>query len=524
MADKLLICITAEQATAAVSHNGRLGPCRSFHNDDRGTEAFDRYLAALKSMPVLILVDVVEEDYRFELLPHATGRDRTELLDRRLRQLYRNTAFCSYLAQGRDEGKRRDDQYLFFALTNPDLVNGWLALIAAHSLPVVGVFLLPIVAQSLAQKLAPDITNLLLVTRHLSGIRLTFFRQGKLRISRLTRVDSADPGRATYAEEIANTRLYLHALRVMTLDEHMHVLILDRDGSLAGLEQSVAREVSNAQATLFNVADIVASTGAAEAVVRDVPDALFLHYLASHPPIGNLAPDSVTEQYQLLQLRRSLYATAGIVALVSIAWGGMNAYQIYDQHAQQILAANQTADYQRRYQEVTRGFPAIPTSTDNLVLAVQTAERLKSATRNPEEAMIAVSRALEQYPNVWLKSFGWKYAVRDFEAESPGMRTDAAQAQPVAPVAAPVPGVQTSRRQTAYIDAEIRPFNGDYRVALDEINGFVETLKQAPMVAEVKVLALPLNVSPTTALTGSTAEDSPRATSAPFRLHLKFKS
>ena len=519
MADKLLICLTVEQATVAVSHNGKIGACRSFRNDDAGTESFDRYMAALKSMPVLVMVDAVEEDYRFEMLPHATGRDRTELLNRRLRQLYRNTAYCSFLAQGRDSDKRRDDQFLFFALTNPELVNGWLALIRAHGFPVVGVFLLPIVAQALVQKLAPTITNLLLVSRHPSGIRLTFFRQGKLRISRLTRVDSADPGRATYAEEIANTRLYLHALRVMTLDEHMHVAILDRDGSLAGLEQSVTREVANAQATLLNVADIVAMTGAPEAVVRDVPDALFLYYLGLRPPLGNLAPETVTEQYQLLQLRRALYATAGIVAAVSLVWGLMNAYQIYDLRAQQTLAVNQTADYQRRYQEVTRGFPAIPTSTDNLVLAVQTAERLRSTTRTPEAAMIAVSRALQQYPNVWLKSFGWKYAVRDFEADSGARRAD-----PAPPQGVPGPGAQSSRRQTAYVEAEIRPFQGDYRAALDEINNFVETLKRETSIAEVQVVNLPLNVSPTTALTGSTSDIGPRATSAPFRLQIRFKA
>jgi len=520
MADKLVICVTAEQATLAVSHNGRLGPCRSFRNDDQGNESLDHYLAALKRMPVLVMVDAVEEDYRFEMLPHASGRDRAELLDRRLRQLYRNTAFCSYLAQGRDAGKRRDDQYLFFALTNTDLVNNYLAIIRAHDLPVAGVFLLPIVAQALVQKFAPAINNLLLVSRHRAGMRLTFFRQGKLRISRLTRVDSADPGRATYAEEIANTRLYLHALRVMTLDEHMHVVILDRDGSLAGLEQSVAREVSNAQATLLNAADIVAATGAPESVVRDAPEALFMHYLGLHPAMGNLAPEPVTEQYQLLQLRRALYATAGIVALVSIAWGAMNAYQIYDVRAQVTLAANQTADYQRRYQEVTRGFPAIPTSTDNLVLAVQTAERLQGARRNPEAAMIAVSRAFERYPNVWLKSFGWKYAVRDLESEASANPTDGAQ--PAA--GTPVPGAQNLRRQTAFIDAEIQPFAGDYRRALDEINSFVETLKQDPTIAEVRVVKLPLNVSPNMALSGSTADAGPRATSAPFRLHLRFKS
>ena len=41
MADKLVICVTAEQATLAVSHNGRLGPCRSFRNDDQGNESLD---------------------------------------------------------------------------------------------------------------------------------------------------------------------------------------------------------------------------------------------------------------------------------------------------------------------------------------------------------------------------------------------------------------------------------------------------------------------------------------------------
>jgi hypothetical protein len=44
------------------------------------------------------------------------------------------------------------------------------------------------------------------------------------------------------------------------------------------------------------------------------------------------------------------------------------------------------------------------------------------------------------------------------------------------------------------------------------------------MIAEVRVVSLPLNVSPTTALSGSTADTGPRATSAPFRLQVRYKS
>jgi hypothetical protein len=520
MADKLLICVNAEQSMVSVSHNGKLGACQSFRNDDEGTQSFDRFVAGLKSMPALVMVDVIEEDYRFELLPHATGRDRAELVSRRLRQLYRNTAFCSSWAQGRDSGKRRDDQYLFFALTNPDIVNGWLGILRAHELPVVGVFLLPIVAQALAQKLAPATTNLLLVSSHVSGIRLTFFRQGNLRISRLTRVEIADSrGRAAYTEEIANTRLYLHALRVMTLDEHMNVLILDRDGSLAGLEQSVAREVSNAQATLLTVADIVGGTGVPEAIVRDVPDALYLHFLGQHPPLGNLAPEPITERFQIYQLRRALYATAGIIGTFTFAWAATNFYRIYDLRSQQALAASQTAEQQRRYQEVTRGFPAIPTSADNLVHTVQVAEQLKTAKRNPEPAMIALSRALERFPSVWLKGFGWKYAVRDFDTG--GTTRSGNTASTATPAAT---GARSLRRQSAYVEAEIRPFAGDYRRALDEIASFAETLQQDPVIADVEVVELPLNVSPTMALSGSTTEATIRATSAPFKLNVSFKA
>jgi hypothetical protein len=350
MADKLLICVSATQATVAMSRGGKLAPCSVFRNDEQGRENFDRYLAGVRNVPVLVMADAVEEDYRFELLPHATGRDRSELLDRRLRQLYRNTPYCNAVLQGRDTGKRRDDQYLFMALINPDFVDSWLAMVRDQGLPIAGVYLLPVMAEPLSQKLMPGTANVLLVARHSAGLRLTFLRHGRLRISRLTRADSLDSEARVQAftEEIANTRLYLHSLRVMTLDEHLSVVVLDRDGSLAGMEQAVAREVSNAQASRIGNADIVARSGVPARIVEDEPDALYLHFLGVQPQIGNLAPDPVTEQFQVYQMRRALYATAAIAGGVSIAWVALNAYQIYDLRSRQSLAVNQAADFQRR--------------------------------------------------------------------------------------------------------------------------------------------------------------------------------
>lgn len=519
MADKLLICISSEQAAVAMSRNGRLARCRTFRNDDQGREAFDRFLAGTRTVPVHVMVDVVEEDYRFELQPHATGRDRNELIDRRLRQLYRNTPYCAAVLQGRDAGKRHDDQYLFIALSNPDLADTWLTQIRAHDLPVAGVHLLPVVAEPLSSKIAPSSPNLLLVARHGAALRLTFLRHGKLRISRLTRVETADAQArmSAFTEEVTNTRLYLHATRVMTLDENLAVVVLDRDGSLAGLEQSIAREVANVQASRIGSAEIVARTGVAESIVSDAPDALYLHYLGLQPKQGNLAPEPVTERFQIYQLRRALYATAAIAGGVSVAWVALNAYQIYDLHSQQALAISQAADFQRRYQEVTRSFPATPTNADNLVATVQTAERMQSVKHTPGPAMAVVSRALEQFPTFQLKSFGWRYSVRDFDAEAGTRRPDEPAIVPGTPAA-------TKRKQSAFIEAEIQPFAGDYRTALEAIARFAETLRQDPAVVQVNVVALPLNVSPSMALSGSTSERVERPTSAPFRIHLVLNS
>ena len=191
----------------------------------RGQAGFKEYLAQFPDVPVHIMVDAVEEDYRFETLPHAIGSDRADMVSRKLKQHYRNTPYMSAWLLGRDSGKRRDDRYLFSALTNPELLGDWLQAVVARGLPVAGIYLLPMVTAGLLDKLDVKATNLLVVAQHAGGLRLTFFRDRQFRLSRLTRGDSGKAENRTryFTDEISNTRLYLHALRTMTLDEQLTV-------------------------------------------------------------------------------------------------------------------------------------------------------------------------------------------------------------------------------------------------------------------------------------------------------------
>src|SRR5688500_740251 len=359
MADKLLIAISAHDATVADFRGSRILECRTYGHDEEGLAAFRDFLAHFDNVPVHIVVDAVEEDYRFESLPHTTGSDRAAIVGRKLKQHYRNSPYVSAVPLGRESGKRQDDRFLFSALTNPDLITDWLQAVVARDLPVAGICLLPMVSEALVQRLDQKAANLLLVAQHAGGLRLTFFRDRQFRLSRLTRGDSGrtDNRVRYFAEEISNTRLYLHALRTMTLDEPLRVLLLDRGDELVDVVGALGRDNPSLECVRYGRQQLSARLGISEALLESSPYAVYLQLLGLKEPGSNLAPASVTVGYRRHQARRALYAGCGALAAAALAWTGFNFYGTMALRGEAEDAARQTAALTAQYQEVTRQFP-----------------------------------------------------------------------------------------------------------------------------------------------------------------------
>lgn len=522
--NKLLIAVSARQVSAAHWRDGRFAACDIFTYSADGLNAFKDYLAQIRNLQVYMMVDAVEEDYRFESLPHSFGSERREMVDRKLKQYYRNSPYCSALRQGRDSGgsdsgKRRDDRYLFCALTNPELITAWVQAVIERDLPMVGIYLLSTVSQGLIEKLQLRQTNLLVASINSSGLRLTFFRDQKLRISRLVRIDTTGAQAIkSYAEEISNTRLYLHELRVMTLDDQLSVLIVDSDDSLTGLADAIVRDHPSIECRRLGHAEIVARLGISAPALDSSADALYLHLLGSRAPDSNLAPAEVTFGHRMRRARRGIYALAGITALVTAAWCVFTWYQIIDTNvdikSDIEAAASQVAQLRAQTLETARQFPAAPTSAENLQRAVEIAQKIGASTRSPETMMIIVSQALDHNPAIRLKNFDWKYQRADIEQQEPGKSART--------LSGPGPA-GGARRQSGLIEGEVRPFGGDYRAANESIARFVAALAQQPGVAEVRVVKAPLNVSPSLTLSGGTADSSATPGRAEFKLLLVLK-
>lgn len=497
MAAKLLICVSADQTTAAIWQGRRLGSIRQFENTEEGWVSFAQYLrTSARGLPARIMVDSIDEDYRFETMPHVSGRDRGEMVNRKLRQLYRSTPYCAWTLEERGTGKRGDDRYLFTALTNPELLAPLSRVLDSQRVPVSGIHTVPLVTLSLIERLKLSQSNLLIVTRNGAGLRQTFCKHLKYRISRLTPPVSAnDAAMAFYAEEINSTRMYLDALTVTHVDDAVTVLVLDHDGSLAELGDAISRGRPNMHCVRLSPADIVSRLGIAAEDLSASPDALHLHLLGTTSPRINLAPPTVGTRFNIYRARQLVYASSGVVALAALMWAAYGVFQFSrtdDLVAEQIREANQ---FQRMYSDVTAHFPATPVSADELRQSVEIAERIRTNLRTPRTMLSIVSRALDDSPEIALQRIDWRYGVADTILPR-SSEAQPATATPSTTAAAAV--------EIGIISAEVKNHEGDQRGVLARIREFTARLAASGQVAEVRVLRLPVDLNPETGLSGST--------------------
>jgi hypothetical protein len=517
--DRLLVCVCALQASVACWRGGRITRLAEFAHDENGLEGFRQFLAAYHNVPVYMMVDTSEEDYRIETLPHTSGFDRAQLVQRKLRQHYRSTPYVGGWFQGRESNQRRDDRYLFAALTNPDLPAQWLKIVNAQELPVAGVYLLPMTSAELLSKLKVKAPNVLIAAEHADGLRLTFLSERQFKLSRMTRIDRSiklDPTHL-YPGEIANMRLYLHAVRSVTPDAHLAMLLLDPSDTLHDVVKIIARDNPSVECVRLGRDELSARLHLDPQLIRSSPSSVYLQVLGLQPPSGNIAPAVVTTGFRHHRSRRAIYAACAALGAAGAISSGVHLWRASHVDAYITEVAAQISAQTLQYQQITRALPAAPTTGENLKRAVELEKAIREQSREPMPALTLIAEALMTAPAVTLREVGWKFGLHDMEA---GANTDAAAKLPAATSGAP----PQTRHQTAYLKGEIKPFHGDYRAAIETIHAFAEKLRAHPSVADVRASRMPLDVSPRAVLSGNTQNTSrSEAATAEFELLIVFK-
>jgi len=486
---RLILLATPRQIGALDWRPGRMHWLGEFSATADGLAAFRAFLARHAHLPVRLVVDSVDEDYRSEILPHVQGHARNELLARKLRQVFRNARYTGAWRQGRETEGRRDDRYLFAALTDADWLTPWLAALDAARAPLAGITPLALAYQSVLHALRVQGPHILLAYRLNHRLRLSYYRDGLLRFSRLIGGDAATTTLGDAADEIARTQLYLAGQRILPREARLHVVLIDPSGQL---ERALAP--LNADPA-FSTRHIDLPTLAAALRIPDdflaaTPELAPLAAFADAPLALNLAPPELLQRHTEFRWRRGLHLAAGSLAAAGIVLTGTFWLQAQSRLDEAARIESQTRKIDTLHAAQVRQFPALATRPGDLARTLALADSLQRDPLDVGRLFVPLGRALTSHPEIVLTALS-------FDAAAEG-------------------------RTRIVLDARLASFDGNFRVAVASIDRFAAALASQPGIRSVDTLESPVDTAPTATLRGELLRESkPEATG--FKLVLEVE-
>ena len=481
MADKLLLFLGAEWLSAHPWQQGKLQGERLFANDAPGHEAFGALLRQYPDTPCHVLTDLVEEDFRFESIPHVGGRDRADIVHRKFEQFYRSTLLRHAQVQYREPDGRRDDMMLFSALTNPELVTPWLDIMLEQEASVAGVYSVPLISHRLVSHI-PSSHLLLLTWQKYSGLREIYYRDGNISFSRLTPLARTHDIMERLQTELSRTRKYLGSLSLLPANRPLDVCIICSNDD----RQTLQAALENSDSVRYLFEDINEAAGRIGLKVdpREVPpdsDAtpLLLHLLGSKPPANQYAKADDMHFHDLWKVRHLLRITAAAAAFGCLVWLGISAWQVFGLRQGAETAGVQKEAMVVQYRSIAATFPPFPVPVDRMKAAVSAVQKISVSADAPRQFLAGISRELAEFPMIQVNSLSWR------AASGTGAAATGAGAG-VTPDAAP-----SAAYQEIVLGGEIL-YSRNIRDTLDFIHQFSQALGKAGFVATPVTMPLDL--------------------------------
>ena len=470
MKHALLLFLSANHLHAQHMAGGHITVQRDFTDSAEGREDFASFLKSAKC-PAYLLTDLIEEDFRHEIVPHLSGGNRTAMLQRKFDQFYRGTPFHQATLLHRQKTGRRDDDMLFSALTNPALIMPWLNIMLAQQTPLVGIYSVPQISAPLVKGHPSD--HLLLISwERYSGLRQTYFSEHHLQVSRLTPVHADLTFHDAVVRELARTFQYLKSLSLLPSGQTLDVHILCHTDDCKELQDKLPMN-TDMRYGFADIAEVGKKLGIDYRFTDSDASQIFLHQLAAHSPKSHYANAHHTHYFSLWQLKRALYLTSGIMLLGAILWGANSYWQSNSDAAEAAALKAEAQQTLNEAQQVIAAFPNTYAPAADMKAGVSVMRRLDLYSPAPLDIMSPISAALDRHPQIQLDELAWQMSATEPVASN---------------TLADVPA------QVITIKGHMTDFANDYRAILDYLEHFQGDL--AAQGFKVAILAKPLDVSP----------------------------
>ncbi len=491
MPQKRLLYLDANQLSAWFWHGGSLKEEGSFPQGEDGIAAFTDYLARHRHSLFYLLADLAEEGFQIEVLPYTQGADRAALLTRKLGQYFYGSPLATAVSYGRETEGRRDEKFLFTALTQPKLAEPWLAALRSAEAQLAGVYSLPLIGTAAIGKLAPGHKHCLLITLTRGGIRQSFYENGQLRFSRLTSMTATAPGEvaASCAAEATRIYQYLVGQRLLARGVPLTIVALAHPAQSHAFVEQWQRS-SELPLTLLDLHAASKALGLKTPPKDSRSDALFLHVLAQRPPREQFAQPAERRFYRLWQVRDWLVKGGALVLLGCLLFAGREMADLLKMRSASETMIQQAEADHARYQAIQKTYPPLPASPDNLRAVVGRFEDLEKRSAPLEPLYLAVSRALGEVPRVDIERLQWQVSANPDE----GLQASADPRKPPAGSGQGAAQSGTGLYQTAVIHGLLpSSMASDQRAQLETVNAFVAALRKDAAL-RVTVVRMPFDI------------------------------
>ena len=504
MAGQRILVISGAGLTVHRGHGRKLSAPFAFAPHDEGHARFARYIEQYPNDLTRIIADVVEEEFREETVPHVPVWERRALMRARADRAFRDARYVHSTRLARESGGRRDDRVLFSAITRTEVLDPWIDTMVRHGVPLAGIYSPAMLTGAMLKAIGADGENVLVVSfQSGGGLRQTWIRRGRLRLSRLAALPGSDDERyGSYVlEEVYRTCRYLGSLRTAQDEPRLDVRVLSHGEQLDALRRELGSEPGDdrsVRCTPVDLAVVAQGLGVRSWGADPMSDRLFVHLLARRRPRSHYTTARETRAFAMLRTRSILrMASAGLVAGGCIL-GGVAALEGVAVHGHARSLALQAATYEDRYREALATLPSAPAEPSELERVVAAADTLRERRADPVDLFALIGDALAGFPSIRVEGISWRLSdhaeapvgeVNDGRGERRGAGGETRRH----------PGVMF---QIAHVSARIEPFDGDYRAAIDTVRRMAQALAGPAGVEHVRVLTLPLDLSPEQTLTG----------------------
>ncbi len=470
----------------------------SFESTEHGLDSFRHYLMQTKNIPGKFLVDVIEEDFRSEKIPHVGSNDRKSVINRLIDRYYRSSQdYCYNEIIGRVKSGRKDDIVFIAAMTNPQIVQPWLSVLEECKTLLSGIWTLPLVSKKLLKIIKATTGIVLLVSQQVnSNVRQTLFRNGKLISSRQSIIsqdisDISDIGKHA-APEVNRTIEFLRAQNLVDSDEIINLHILGSNEQLPSLKQffKTDDQLDNQQTvTIHSVSNVQNKLGI-KGVSTKFSDNIFAWLCVNQTLFSSHYGrwQSFTRYYNMLAAR-TLYAMSLVVVITAVLFAQAKLSNALKYEKSTVFFLQEEISYKDLYVSTFKDYEEVFESAGVMNAAVELAQQIKTnSTTSPLDFLIGLSEIFSQkgLGTIHIDKIEWRAHTPMVKNSSSNILSHKANFTDSLPI-----------KHSAVVTGRIEQPEHNYRKSIKQIQAIVHALKASPRIENAEVIKMPVDLRST---------------------------